>query len=213
VSTAPADAQKRSTSHATKLVNLVSKSGAELFHSPDGLPFATVKVADHHATMSLNGAAFREWLMREYFLATHKAASASAIKDACGVLAGSARLHGPEYPVFIRLARVGDTIWLDLGGAAWDAIKITAEGWRTARTLAGCPGRIPHDFRRTTVRRLEQAGVSRSVAMKLTGHKTEAIYRRYAIVSAGDLREAVQRLNGYTSGDTQQLQRRSAGQR
>jgi hypothetical protein len=30
--------------------------------------------------------------------------------------------------------------------------------------------------------------------MKLTGHKTKAVYRRYAIVSSEDLREAVRRL-------------------
>ena len=36
----------------------------------------------------------------------------------------------------------------------------------------------------------EDAGVPRSVAMKMTGHKTEAVYRRYAIVSPGDLKAA-----------------------
>lgn len=45
------------------------------------------------------------------------------------------------------------------------------------------------------MRNLERAGVPRSVAMKLSGHKTEGVYRRYAIVSLGDLAEAVERLS------------------
>jgi hypothetical protein len=40
------------------------------------------------------------------------------------------------------------------------------------------------------VRNLERAGVSRSAAMKMVGHKTESIYRRYAVVSEGDLKTA-----------------------
>jgi integrase len=74
-------------------------------------------------------------------------------------------------------------------------IKSYDASWRSACKAAGVPGRHVHDFRRTTVRRLEQAGVSRSVGMKLTGHKTESVYRRYAIVSKSDLEEATRRLD------------------
>ena len=56
------------------------------------------------------------------------------------------------------------------------------------------PGRIFHDFRRTAVRNHERAGVPRSVAMQMVGHKTEAAYRRYAIVSDADLRAAADKL-------------------
>lgn len=53
---------------------------------------------------------------------------------------------------------------------------------------------LPHDFRRTAVRNFERAGVPRSVAMKLTEHKAEAVYRRYAIVCEADLMEGVKQL-------------------
>ena len=64
----------------------------------------------------------------------------------------------------------------------------------TACKRAGVPGRIPHDFRRTAARSLERAGVPRSTAMNMIGHKTESIYRRYAIVDEGMLREAAEKL-------------------
>lgn len=77
------------------------------------------------------------------------------------------------------------------GGKPW---KDYYGSWRAACEAAGVPGQFVHDFRRTAVRRLERAGVPRSVAMKLTGHKTEAVYRRYAIVAPADLRAGVAKL-------------------
>jgi len=36
--------------------------------------------------------------------------------------------------------------------------------------------------------------------VKLTGHRTEAVYRRYAMVSPADLKAAAGRLNSYKNG-------------
>jgi hypothetical protein len=41
---------------------------------------------------------------------------------------------------------------------------------------------------------MERAGVPRRVATKITGHKTDSVYRRYAIVSDADLQEAARRM-------------------
>jgi integrase len=72
--------------------------------------------------------------------------------------------------------------------------------WRLACKLAGLPGRIPHDFRRTAVRNFERGGVPRAVAMALVGHKTESIYRRYDIVAESDLTQGVKKLSAYLTG-------------
>jgi integrase len=69
------------------------------------------------------------------------------------------------------------------------------DSWVSACTAAGLPGRLMHDFRRSAVRNLERDGVSRSAAMAMVGHKTESIYRRYAIVDAGALREAAAKID------------------
>ncbi len=69
--------------------------------------------------------------------------------------------------------------------------------WRSAAERAGRTGLHLHDFRRSTARNLDRAGVPTGVAMTVMGHKTRRIFDRYNITSEGDLREATAKLSAY----------------
>ena len=81
-------------------------------------------------------------------------------------------------------------------------IKSYTTAWKNATERAGLLGRWVHDFRRCGARSLRQAGVPESVSMKLIGHKTPSIFRRYSIVDDKDLRVGVEQLAAFHAQQT-----------
>ena len=100
-----------------------------------------------------------------------------------------------QWQVTQALAQANGRIYPWVFHSDGEPVRSFIKTWRTATRKAGCPGRIPHDFRRTAVRNLVRAGVPERVAMQLTGHKTRSVFERYNIVSPGDLRDAAKRLD------------------
>ena len=64
------------------------------------------------------------------------------------------------------------------------------KAWKSAVKKAGVPHRLFHDLRRSAVKNLDEAGISRDVAMAISGHKTQAMYSRYNIADVKRKRKA-----------------------
>jgi len=54
---------------------------------------------------------------------------------------------------------------------------------------------------------MERAGIPRHVAMQISGHRTENVYRRYDIVVEADLKAAGEKLAAYHAQQVPKLRR------
>ncbi len=80
-----------------------------------------------------------------------------------------------------------------------EPIKGIKRAFHTALRNAGIVDLRFHDLRHCAATNLRRAGVDTVTAMRIVGHKSEKMHRRYNSVSEADLTVAAARLNTYLS--------------
>ena len=77
------------------------------------------------------------------------------------------------------------------------------KAFKAAAAEAKMPELVPHDMRRSAVRNFRRAGLSEHEGMKLSGHETDSIYRRYDIISDDDLTESMNRVQEHLKKESE----------
>jgi hypothetical protein len=114
---------------ATRLIEMVRQAGAELSHTADGTPYASVDDGGRRQTWPLRSRAFRAWARLVYYRSEGRSLGTQSVEDALGVLEGIALCDGQERPVDVRLAGHGQDIYLDLADTERRVVKVTRHGW------------------------------------------------------------------------------------
>jgi hypothetical protein len=102
----------------------------ELWHTPDGRPYTSIKRGAHWETFALGGSAFKQLLAHEEFRSTGKSPPKARLGDMTRQMVGQALYEGAQRPVFTRIGEHGTGYVLDLGATNWSTVEITASGWK-----------------------------------------------------------------------------------
>ncbi len=117
-------------SQKMELLRLVtSDPNTELFRDNYGKGHVRVVVGNHKEIMECDKGRFRQWLSQSYLEQYGNIADPGALKAAIESVESTAAFKGKEYKLHNRVAKVGDTVWLDLADERNRAVRITAAGW------------------------------------------------------------------------------------
>jgi len=113
----------------------------ELFHDPEGTGFARVEQKGHVETYRIRGNDLHKWISYRFYREGGKPLKGADMGDVLSVLEAKATFEGQEHKVYIRVANVGERVFLDLGNPDWEVVEVDAQGWRVIPS-AKCPVRF-----------------------------------------------------------------------
>lgn len=121
--------QSQYISDVSVLIEIASGQ-CRFFHDEDLEAFAIITKNNTRQCWGLQSKSFNEWLSYEFYTSEGIAPSEVSLKAAINSLSGKAKFEGDLASVYVRIALHDGAYWLDLCNDAWQAVRITAQGWQ-----------------------------------------------------------------------------------
>lgn len=125
----PKNAGQDLVSDASLLVEMASEK-CTFVHDEDSEAFAIILAGNIRQCWRLQSKDFYEWLSHEFYKFNGEAPSDFSIKSTINSLSGKAKFEGEKVSIHVRIALHDGAYWLDLCNEAWQAVRITAQGWQ-----------------------------------------------------------------------------------
>ena len=106
----------------------------QLFHAPNGVAYADIQIGAHRETWAVRSGGFKHWLSRRFFEKTGKSLNPQTIREALAEFEARGTFGGTEQEVFLRVANLGDTVYINLCNELWQAVEVDVKGWRIVDT-------------------------------------------------------------------------------
>ena len=101
----------------------------QLFHSHDRGAFIKLQVDDHYETWDLTSPEFKWLFSKLHFDQSGKPINPKAFKEEQQILIARALFDAPQRRTYIRIAKHGNDVYLDLANRKWEQFRITKDDW------------------------------------------------------------------------------------
>jgi len=110
------------------LIRIATKY-CQFFHNNQNEAFVKINLTDHTEIWNLNSAGFKDWISRQLWVRHKQGLNSISYKSAIAVLRGMAVYEGATQEVYLRVAQIKNTIYIDICNDKWQVIKINNKGW------------------------------------------------------------------------------------
>ena len=107
-----------------------AKTDSVLFCDNQEIEYAEINLNGHTEIYQVDSVKYKSWLRKKYYYQTKSAPSKVSLDTAVSTIKAIASFEGDKRDVYLRVAQVDNSMYIDLCNDSWQVVKIDALGWK-----------------------------------------------------------------------------------